>query len=137
MTTDIVSAKTFYGELFGWEAKEMPAGEAGGYAILSLAGGKGVFSMRWRGRGAKGATRLAGSPTLASRTPTQPPLGHTSRGIRCTARRSPSWMDYGRMAVIQDPTDAVLAAWEPRVHIGADRVNDPSCLTWNERAPEP
>ena len=36
------------------------------------------------------------------------------------------------MAVIQDPTDALLAAWEPRVHIGADRVNDPSCLTWNE-----
>jgi hypothetical protein len=36
------------------------------------------------------------------------------------------------MAVIQDPTGAVLAAWEPRVHIGADRVKDPSCLTWNE-----
>jgi predicted enzyme related to lactoylglutathione lyase len=35
-------------------------------------------------------------------------------------------MDCGRMAVIQDPTGAVLAAWEPRVHIGADRVNDPS-----------
>ena len=41
-------------------------------------------------------------------------------------------MDCGRMAVIQDPTGAVLAAWEPRVHIGADRVKDPSCLTWNE-----
>jgi predicted enzyme related to lactoylglutathione lyase len=41
-------------------------------------------------------------------------------------------MDSGRMAVIQDPTGAVLAAWEPRAHIGADRVNDPGCLTWNE-----
>ena len=41
-------------------------------------------------------------------------------------------MDCGRMAVIQDPTGAVLAAWEPRVHIGADRVKDPSYLTCNE-----
>src|SRR5215203_3229493 len=91
-----------------------------------------VVSMGWTRRGANGPSRLAGSPTLASRTPTQPPLGRKSRGIRCTARRSTSWMDYGPMAVIQDPTDAVLAAWEPRAHIGADRVNDPSCLTWNE-----
>ncbi len=39
-TTDIVSAKMFCGELFGWEAKEMQAGEAGVYAILSLEGDK-------------------------------------------------------------------------------------------------
>ena len=39
-TTDIVSAKMFCGELFGWEAKEVPAGEAGVYAIPSLYGDK-------------------------------------------------------------------------------------------------
>ena len=37
-TTDPVSAKTFYRELFGWEAEEMPAGEAGTYTMLSLEG---------------------------------------------------------------------------------------------------
>ena len=51
-TTDSVSAKTFYGELFGWEAKEMPAGEAGVYAILSLEGDKvcGSYEMEAKGR---------------------------------------------------------------------------------------
>jgi predicted enzyme related to lactoylglutathione lyase len=38
----------------------------------------------------------------------------------------------GRMVVVQDPTGAVLGAWQPRVHIGARRVNDPGCFTWNE-----
>jgi len=51
-TTVIVSAKTFYGELFGWEAKEMPAGEAGVHAILSLEGDKvcGFYEMEAKGR---------------------------------------------------------------------------------------
>jgi predicted enzyme related to lactoylglutathione lyase len=49
-------------------------------------------------------------------------------------------LDSGRMAVIGDPTGAVLGAWQPRAHIGAHRVNDLGCFTWNElqsRDPEP
>ena len=46
--------------------------------------------------------------------------------------------DAGRMAVIQDPASAVFAIWQPGVHIGARRVNDPGCLTWNElQTPDP
>src|SRR5215212_5597114 len=127
-TTDIVSAKTFYGELFGWEAKEMPAGEAGVYAILSLEADKAVVSMRWRRRGAKGASRLAGSPTLASRTPTQPPLGRTSWAIRCKAKRSTSWTPAERrsLRILRARCSRPGNRW---VQIGADRINDPSCLT--------
>jgi len=41
-------------------------------------------------------------------------------------------MDAGRMAVFADPTGAVLCVWQPRGHVGAKRVNDVGCLTWNE-----
>jgi uncharacterized protein len=41
-------------------------------------------------------------------------------------------LDAGRMAVIQDPTGATFAIWQPREHIGARRVNDSGCLTLNE-----
>jgi predicted enzyme related to lactoylglutathione lyase len=41
-------------------------------------------------------------------------------------------LDAGRMAVLADPTGAVLCIWEPRNHIGAGIVNDPGALTWNE-----
>ena len=36
VTTDPASTKTFYGELFGWEAEDVPAGEAGTYTMLRI-----------------------------------------------------------------------------------------------------
>ena len=41
-------------------------------------------------------------------------------------------MAAGRMAVIADPTGGVFSVWEAKENIGAQRVNDPGCLTWNE-----
>jgi predicted enzyme related to lactoylglutathione lyase len=38
MTTDSAGAKAFYGELFGWEAEDMPAGESATYTMLRLSG---------------------------------------------------------------------------------------------------
>jgi predicted enzyme related to lactoylglutathione lyase len=43
-------------------------------------------------------------------------------------------MDVGRMALVQDPTGAVFALWEPRRHTGAKLVNEPVSLSWNELA---
>src|SRR2546421_4113820 len=36
------------------------------------------------------------------------------------------------MAVIRDPTGAVVALWEPRRHIGAGVVGEPGTPCWNE-----
>jgi uncharacterized protein len=41
-------------------------------------------------------------------------------------------MEHGRMAVIQDPTGAVFSLWEPKDHIGAEVVGEPSSFCWNE-----
>jgi predicted enzyme related to lactoylglutathione lyase len=41
-------------------------------------------------------------------------------------------LDPGRMAVIQDPTGAMITAWQSRAHVDASQVNDVGCLTWNE-----
>jgi predicted enzyme related to lactoylglutathione lyase len=41
-------------------------------------------------------------------------------------------MDAGRMAVLADPTGAAFCVWEPKQHIGAQIVNEPCSLTWNE-----
>ena len=40
----------------------------------------------------------------------------------------------GRMAVLADPQGAVLSVWQPRDTIGAQRVNEPGTLTWNDLA---
>jgi uncharacterized protein len=41
-------------------------------------------------------------------------------------------MEVGRMSVIADPTGATLCLWEPRQSIGAQLVNTPGSMTWNE-----
>ena len=41
-------------------------------------------------------------------------------------------MDLGRMAVFVDPTGAVFGVWQPKAFAGADLVNEPVSLTWNE-----
>ena len=38
--------------------------------------------------------------------------------------------DAGRMAVVQDPTGAALAVWQPGTSIGAELVNVPGAMTW-------
>jgi predicted enzyme related to lactoylglutathione lyase len=41
-------------------------------------------------------------------------------------------LDVGRMAIISDPTGAALGLWQPRRHKGAELVNEPVSLAWNE-----
>jgi hypothetical protein len=41
-------------------------------------------------------------------------------------------MDAGRMAVVQDPTGAVFAVWEPRNSIGSEVFGEPGALAWAE-----
>ncbi len=41
-------------------------------------------------------------------------------------------MTSGRMALVEDPTGAVFAAWQPGDHAGAGLVNDPGALCLNQ-----
>jgi predicted enzyme related to lactoylglutathione lyase len=41
-------------------------------------------------------------------------------------------MDLGRMAFFADPTGAVFGIWQPKSFPGADLVNEPNSLCWNE-----
>jgi predicted enzyme related to lactoylglutathione lyase len=43
-------------------------------------------------------------------------------------------MEQGTMAVFADPTGAVFCIWQPDAHKGAELVNQPVSLSWNELA---
>jgi predicted enzyme related to lactoylglutathione lyase len=43
-------------------------------------------------------------------------------------------MDAGRMAVVQDPQGAFFMVWQAGRHFGAELVNAPGALAWNELA---
>jgi uncharacterized protein len=132
-TSDAAGAKDFYGGMFGWEFQDTEIPDGGGtYRMCSLGG--------------------AAVAAIAPETDQFPP--HWNSYVTVTSADDASAkadelganvieqpfdvMDAGRMGLFQDPTGAMLCVWEPRDSIGAERANDPSCLTWNElHTPDP
>jgi predicted enzyme related to lactoylglutathione lyase len=126
-TTDAASATRFYTELFGWEAEEMPAGEAGTYTMLRLSG-RDVAGLYRRDASVSppawlsyvtvaDADDVVARAEQAGATVVQPPF---------------DVLDAGRTAVLRDPTGAHFALWEPRRQIGAGVVNDPGAMCLNQ-----
>ena len=131
MTTDPAGAKAFYGELFGWEAEDMPAGGSATYTMLRL---DGDYVCALYEMGAEG--REQGTPPYWFPYVSVEDADATASRARdlggTVYSEAFDVLDSGRMAVIGDPTGGVLGAWQPRGHNGAARVNDPGCFTWNE-----
>ena len=132
VTTDPAGAKTFYTGLFGWEAEDVPAGEAGTYTLLRLGGDEvcGLYEMdaERRDQGAPphwlSHVSVEDADAVASR----------ARELGGTVVYGEVFDvgEYGRFAIVQDPSGAELVAWQTGANSGARRVNDPGCLTWNE-----
>lgn len=130
-TTDPEAAKSFYCDLLGWEAEDMPAGDAATYTMMSLQGdvicGLNELSSEQREQGIPPYWFSYISVEDADAAAAQArELGGT------VLAEAFDVLDAGRMAIIEDPTGATFAVWQPARHIGARRVNDPGCLTWNE-----
>jgi len=130
-TDDSEAAKSFYGSLFGWkfEDNEIPGG--GVYSMCRLGGDTVAAIYQADGQTShwNSYVTVAGVDDTATRVEA---LGGT------LTQKPFDVMEAGRMAVVQDPTGATVCIWQPNQSIGATRVNDPGCLTWNElHTPDP
>lgn len=131
-TTDPEAAKAFYGGLFGWQAEDVPV--PGGFYSMQRVDGKDVAAIGAQPE----AQRDAGAPpawqsyvTVESADAAAQRAGELGGTVHAPAF---DVMDVGRMAVIQDPEGAFFMAWEPKSSIGAQLVNAPGALCWNELA---
>jgi predicted enzyme related to lactoylglutathione lyase len=132
-TTDAEGAKAFYTALFGWEAVDMPAGPDMIYTMLQQEG-KEVAALYEMGQ----EMRSQGIPphwlsyvSVASADET----AAKAKSLGGQVLREPmDVMDAGRTALIQDPTGAALAVWQPGSHKGARLANVPGSMSWNELA---
>jgi predicted enzyme related to lactoylglutathione lyase len=127
-TPDQQAAKRFYSELFGWEYEDRDAGPGVVYAMARV-GGQDVAAISPPPPGDEGPPRWNSYITVDE--------------VDASARRATELgaivvsepfdvFDAGRMAVLRDPVGAFFMVWEPRENIGAGRVNEPGCLSWNE-----
>jgi predicted enzyme related to lactoylglutathione lyase len=127
-TPDLESAKYFYGELFGWEAHGTgPAEETGGYTLFTLGGRSvaGVVPLMTEGRPTMWATYVA--------TDDADEVARRAEAAGATVVAGPmDIMEAGRMAFFAHPAAGHIGTWQPRQHKGAEIVNDPGTLTWNE-----
>jgi predicted enzyme related to lactoylglutathione lyase len=127
-TSDPAGAKEFYGGLFGWEAADAgPVEETGGYAMFTLRG-----------------KQVAGVGPLMD--PNQPSVWSTyistddadaavarARDAGGQAIVEPMDVtDAGRMALVAHPAGGYVGLWQPGRHTGAELVNEPGSLTWNQ-----
>jgi uncharacterized protein len=132
-TTDQDAAKQFYGQLFGWSAVDNPIGDGVVYSVMQV-GGKDVAAISPQMQ----SQREAGAPPAWNSYITVQSADATAdkaKGLGGNVLAPPfDVMDLGRMAVIQDPQGAVFMVWEPKTNIGAQLVNAPGALAWNELA---
>ena len=133
-TSDPPAATSFYASLFGWDAEELSAGEAGSYTILRRGGGEVAILYRQTPQ-----ARAAGAPphwtsyiSVADADRTAARADELGGGA--VFRESFDVLDAGRVAAIRDPTGAIVSLWQPRSLIGAALVNDVGAWCWNELA---
>ena len=128
-TKDSSAAKRFYTSLFGWEVDDMPIPDGGTYTMLKK-NGKQVGALYQLGPQQQGVpphwnsyVSVASAGASAAK----------AKSLGATVTVEPfDVLDAGRMAVVSDPTGAVVSLWEPRRHIGGQLVNEPGSFCWNE-----
>jgi uncharacterized protein len=132
-TTDQDAAKAFYMPLFGWEADDRPVGPDIVYSMM-LKDGKSVAAISPQPQ----QQRDAGAPPLWNSYVTVESADDAvarAAELGATVHAPPfDVMDAGRMGVIQDPQGAWFLVWQPNQNHGAELVNAPGALCWNELA---
>jgi predicted enzyme related to lactoylglutathione lyase len=132
-TTDQEGAKSFYAGLFGWESEDLPVDENTTYSIQK--------------RNGKRVAAIAPQPPQQAEAGVPPAWNNyvwvdsadataeKAGELGATVHAPPfDVMEAGRMAVIQDPHGAFFMLWQPGENKGAELVNEPGALCWNELA---
>lgn len=132
-TSDQEAAKSFYGSLFAWEYEDVPIGDGAVYTMARI-----------------GGLDVAAIGPLQD--PSQPPHWNcyvTVEDADAAAARAGELgatvlaepfdvFESGRMAVVQDPQGGIVSVWQAGTSIGANLVNAPGALSWNDLAtPDP
>jgi predicted enzyme related to lactoylglutathione lyase len=127
-TPDADGARDFYGALFGWEFEDAPIPEEAGGGVYRMA--------KIDGRSAAAMYESSERhPAWASYVTVDDVDATAARAGELGANLMGEPFDVmtsGRMALVQDPTGAVLALWQPKESIGAEVVNRHGALTLNQ-----
>jgi len=130
-TTDPESAKKFYAGLFGWQPDDNPIGDGMVYTMLKVDGKDvGALCSMQEDQKARGVPPHWLSYVAVTSADETAALA-TSLGGSVLAPPFDVF-DHGRMSVLQDPTGATFALWQPNVHRGAGHFGTTGGMCWHE-----
>ena len=125
-TPDTDGAKGFYRELFGWQTEAASTTATQDGAAVAA-----ISEQPERQRSVGVPPHWLSYVTVASADDAAARV----EGLGGSVHAGPfDVADAARVAIVADPTGAMLGIWQSRNAIGAERVNDPGCLTSNELA---
>ncbi len=127
-TPDVDASATFYGALFGWEVESAgPPEETGGYGLFMLRGHRvaGVGPLMQEGQPAVWSTYVSTDDADAA-------VARAQQAGGAVVVEPMDVMDAGRMAFVMHAAGGALGLWQPGRTIGAELVNEPGALNWNE-----
>jgi predicted enzyme related to lactoylglutathione lyase len=130
-TSDTVAAKDFYARLFGWEAEDLWAGEAGTYTALRIDGNYVAVLYSQTDEARSAGTPPHWTPFIS--VDDADAIAARARQLGGALLREPfDVVDAGRVAAVQDPLGAIVSLWQPRSPDGAALIDKPGALCWNE-----
>lgn len=126
-TTAPDKAEEFYGELFGWKA-ESAGEEYGGYINFSKDGQRVAGCMK--NDGSTGAPDAWSVYLVTDNTKATVAAAATNGGQIIVPAMDV--MELGTMAVLADPGQAAIGAWQPGTFSGFEIVAEPGAPAWFE-----
>lgn len=129
---DVGAARTFYAEVLGWTFQESGE-EYGGYVIGERRGAAAAgIGPQQQQAGPAAWTLYVASDDADKSAAAVTDLGGTV--VMAPGDVGP----MGRMFIASDPTGAVFGVWQANTMIGAEIVNEPGGITWEDlRSPDP
>jgi len=124
-TSDLQAGLRFYETLFGWQGQDLGE-EAGHYTIVSKQGKQVAALSAAQDSGPPRWTTYVNVDDVDAVTKSAESAGGTVIVAPMDV------MSAGRMAIFADTTGAVIAAWQPGEHLGAQLVNEEGTFTWSE-----
>jgi predicted enzyme related to lactoylglutathione lyase len=130
-TSDQSAAKKFYGGLFGWTASDNPMGPDSFYTMFQLRGQNvgGAYPVM-PDQAAQGVPPHWGTYVAVANVDEAVAKAQT---LGASVLAGPMDVaEHGRMAVLRDPTGAVISLWQSKQHQGAGLWGETGAFCWSE-----
>jgi predicted enzyme related to lactoylglutathione lyase len=130
-TSDQAAAKKFYSGLFGWTANDSPMGPDSFYTMFQLRGKNVGAAYTLDAEQAKqGVPSHWGTYVTVTNVDAATAKAKTLGGTVLVDPMDVA--DHGRMAVLRDPTGAVISLWQAKQHQGVGLWGEVGAFCWSE-----